>query len=181
MQYFSWAHNRYFFTGPYGPDPNDFVCAARNSIAETIIFDNYPTVTLCPNSFGRTDQQPDGATVRRLGGVTPVAISNSAYEQQVKNKNLGGLQTLDAVLSTAATLYHETFHVVLGAGDGVSKPSNGIEVYGVTPCLALAAASAMKNPETYAYVANAWWMTQNKKDANGNVVEYFSGYSTYSD
>jgi hypothetical protein len=74
------------------------------------------------------------------------------------------------VMPTAATLFHELFHLVLG--NAATAPSTGKgEVYLWAEVRALSAANAIRNPETYTFAAVAYDITLH------GGVEFYAQYA----
>lgn len=125
------------------------------------------TLTLCPASFG-TDRSIKKAKYRGLhsGTITPLKRSDvESGKIPVNASKLG-----QDVTPTAATLFHELFHVVLG--NDATYPDQG-EIYDLDKLLEIDFFEAMKNPESFTLAAVAWDYTENGQGG----VEFYPGYA----
>jgi hypothetical protein len=89
-------------------------------------------------------------------------------------------QDLAALMPTAATLFHELFHLILGNAN--SYLPGGGEEYDLFGCVGLAFAGSIRNPESFTFAAVAYDYTLNGPTVTTNGVvhrlEFFTGYTT---
>lgn len=78
------------------------------------------------------------------------------------------------MLPSAATLFHEMFHLVLGTG--YSTPPQG-EKYSWASMRTLGVDALSVNPETYVFAAVAYDYTLNSEIKDGHAVEFYAGYT----
>lgn len=83
---------------------------------------------------------------------------------------------IESSTPTAATLFHELFHLVLGKGE-TTPEEHGIEVYDWATMRELSSDDLFLNPETYTWAAVAYDITSNDTPVNGQRVEFHSNYA----
>jgi hypothetical protein len=128
----------------------------------------------CPKGFSYAANTP---YPRAVSGQWPYIARGSVNPTpQAANPAPTNGQTLADLMPTAATLFHELFHLVLGNGP-TFLPGGG-EEYDLFGCLGLPFISALRNPETFTFVAIAYDYTIQAPVVNGHRVEFFTGYTT---
>lgn len=182
-QYWSYKHNAYLFDGSYGTQSAGF-CTRGIYAAATQHRLDPSSITICPKAgFGAnaaTFTPANLATIKYVGrratAPNPIAHANIGSASDTQNQFLSNVQP------TAATLYHELFHLVLG--NTPTYPASGIgEVYPVlnpSPHLVgLDYADAVMNPESFVLAAVAYDYTLNwPANTAGAKVEFFAGWTT---
>jgi hypothetical protein len=182
-QYWSHKHNAYLFDGSYGSRTAGF-CTNGNYAAATQHRLDPSSITICPKAgFGAnaaTFSPTNLATIKYVGrratAPNPIAHAN------IGSATVAQSQDLKKVEPTAATLYHELFHLVLG--NTPTYPASGIgEVYPVLAkgphIVGLDYADAVMNPESFVLAAVAYDYTLNwAANAAGAKVEFFAGWTT---
>jgi hypothetical protein len=78
---------------------------------------------------------------------------------------------------TAATLFHELFHLVMGNEATTLDHHTASEVYDWTTMMTLRPSDLLKNPETYTLAAVAYDITSNDTPVNGHRVEFYLNYA----
>ncbi|KAI1073931.1 hypothetical protein F5B20DRAFT_586822 [Whalleya microplaca] len=133
------------------------------------------SITLCPLGLGTTNQRPSNWVYHPLRETQPIPITS----QQVAFNQMPPLsQIVTDLAPTAANLFHELFHLVLGS-DNSAPPYPPGEVYQITPMLGLTFNLAIVNPETFVTVAVAYDYTRSiDRNPQGERVEFFTGYTT---
>lgn len=105
---------------------------------------------------------------------TPVKASD------VKKSNTAAAEKskrLTDILPTAATIFHEMFHLVVGTR--LTNPENGPERYGWAEIVALSAGDSLRNPETFTLAAVAYDITTHySPDKNGHRLEFYGHIGT---
>ncbi|KAK3369518.1 hypothetical protein B0T24DRAFT_596256 [Lasiosphaeria ovina] len=167
VPYWSDKHNSYIFDQIYpGGGPNSGLCSAAGFEGATQ-HDLWPsTITLCPASFGTTNTALNPVT-RRLRSLAPAPVTQANKARAQKFSAIFGMN-----MPSAATLFHELFHLVLGNDD--STPAVG-EIYSVDQMLTTTFDNAVDNAETFTAVAVAYDYTIHDTPVNGNRVEFYSG------
>lgn len=177
FQYWSDTHKAYAMAPYYDPvngRPPGF-CNRPKTYGQTETWEkiNQPrslrrTLTLCPQSFTGEDL---GSTI-----LNPVTVAQLRTLHAVGNH--GNLATISEVMTNEVhTLFHELFHLVLGAA--ASVPSTTKEVYPSDDLSRLAGAEAVRNAESYTISAVAWWYTRRELDQRiVPPTEFFTTYQT---
>ncbi|KAI1076805.1 hypothetical protein F5B20DRAFT_554661 [Whalleya microplaca] len=178
--YWSYMHREYFFDRFYASGANGGFCSLRRmgSLAATQHKTATSTITLCPMSFGATNNF-EGATIIRRRDVAPNPI---ARDLVTSNQVPNGAQTLKEVLPTSITLFHELFHLVLGNDVTMSAVGEVYEIFdnrpGFEQIIGLEYANAVDNPESYALAAAAYDYTVNWDVDGQNPIEFYAGWTT---
>ncbi len=87
-----------------------------------------------------------------------------------------GAQLVYRVYPSAATLFHELFHLIHGPN---SAPSVGDEEYDIKGMHGLPFKDASRNPESYVVSATSYHYTRNSQpNQDGYYIEFNTGYIT---
>ncbi|RDA83593.1 hypothetical protein CP532_2873 [Ophiocordyceps camponoti-leonardi (nom. inval.)] len=186
VPYYSVVHKDYIFDSFYGSyDPQRGYCTPKSNQAATQHIMSPSSITLCPWSFGTRTRAPADPKIKSLRHQAAEPVDTKPARRikyagitkpAARGRKFSGKQELASLMPTAATLFHETFHLVMG--NARTTPNSG-EVYPVAKMLGLKHEDAVVNPETFAAVAVAYDYTLNTDvDEDGNVVEFFTGYTT---
>lgn len=125
----------------------------------------------------RTDS---GWTYQELHARAVTTIS--VNDVQGNGRPPAGSDTLYVIEPSAAVLFHEIFHLVLGNGNGETSPPNyPREVYQVSRMMRIGHEDAVCNPETFTKVATAYDYTRNSNRVDGELIEWFMGFATRGD
>lgn len=126
------------------------------------------TLTLCPSSF------TTARGLRKADMGTPVTAADVAKSNTAAAKKS---KRLTDILPTAATMFHELFHLVLGTAP--TGPANGPEEYGWKEIVGLSASDSVRNPETFTLAAVAYDITTNySPDKDGRRLEFYVNIGT---
>jgi hypothetical protein len=125
------------------------------------------TLTLCPSVFTDT---------RTLADITITPLASTRISSRDPSQIPTDAQRLSSVLPASTTLFHELFHLVLGNDN--SYPNTGHEIYEPIRMSKMSVANALRNPETFAAMAVAYYYTVNKPVVDGNRVEFYAFFAT---
>ncbi|KAJ6782791.1 hypothetical protein PWT90_04148 [Aphanocladium album] len=166
--YYSSVHKGYLYDMTHG-GPTKGYCDETTEQAGTSHRLSTTTLTLCPRAFGASQNIKGRKVTYR--GLHSAEISPWKRKDIVKGNIPSTAPALsNEIVPTAATLFHELFHVVLG--NEITFPSQG-ECYGLDAMLALGFDEAKLNPETFALVAVAYDYTENTQDG----IEFYPGWA----
>lgn len=131
------------------------------------------TITLCPRAFGSPSNSPLRPVYHGLKHFSPIVTTQAA------NVGAGtipaGTTAIDKTFPTAANLFHEMFHLVLGNEN--TFPAVG-EIYEIADILTADFDHSSVNPESYLFLAVAYDYTLATANDAGGSIEFWGGFAT---
>lgn len=130
-------------------------------------------ITLCPASFGASNVGlfPE---IRGIRAVEAKPVPNGDLK-----KSKTSAQPVSDLYPTAATLFHELFHLILGNEETVLPGGASDEEYSVARILRLGYKASVRNPETFTVASLAYDYTSKiDADSSGKRLEFIAGYTT---
>lgn len=153
------------FDGDY-PDKSIGWCSGRDHLGVTQHDLQPPTITICPLGWAKKNR------LRQIPIKTMTQAKLEDRESQSETTNI------EQISPTAATLFHELFHLVLG-NYATTPPEHGQEVYDwATMTLDLNSEDLLMNAETYTFAAVAYDITMNDTPLDGHRTEFYAYYAT---
>jgi hypothetical protein len=123
------------------------------------------------------DLQPATITICPLGWDSKKRLRQIPITTMTQAKSQSETTTIEEISPTAATLFHELFHLVLG-NYATTPPDNGQEVYDWATMMDLSPKDLRMNAETYTFAAIAYDITTNDTPVDGHRTEFYAYYAT---
>lgn len=181
-KYWSFPHLAYMWDQRYGSGRAGYCSKVGNNAATQHML-NPSSITLCPISFGSASTAYTSGNLQtshyvQRRAVTPVPRTRADIVAERVSRNSD--QSLTDVMppGSAATLFHELFHLVLG--NDVTDPTGG-EIYGLfSPggLVGLDYQQAVANPESYTAVAVAYDYTLSWDTGSDAKIEFYAGFTS---